>query len=168
MLKEITLKPRLTEKTYTLSESSVYVIDIDKNHNKDTVAKAVKAQFDVEVASVRIVNVKGKTKRTINLTGKRSGNGVGKRSDLKKAYITLKDKKKLPFFDAIEEEETKQAATQEKIDKAAAKKTAKDEKTTKVTKPTAAKKTADIKTGAEPEITHRRGFRLFRKDKENK
>ena len=71
MLKEIALRPRLTEKTYALSESSVYVIDIDKNHNKDTIAKAVAAQFNVEVAGVRIVNVKGKTKRTINLTGKR-------------------------------------------------------------------------------------------------
>jgi large subunit ribosomal protein L23 len=168
MLKEITLKPRLTEKTYTLSDSSVYVIDIDKSYNKDTIAKAVQAQFDVEIASVRIVNIKGKAKRTINLTGKRSGNGTGKRSDLKKAYITLKDKKKLPFFDAIEEEETKQAATQEKIDKAAAKKTAKDEKTTKATKPTVTKKPDDTKIAAEPEITHRRGFRLFRKSKDNK
>lgn len=158
MLKEITLKPRLTEKTYALSESSVYVIDIDKSHNKDTVAKAVRAQFDVEVASVRIVNVKGKAKRTINLTGKRSGNGTGRRSDQKKAYITLKDKKKLPFFDAIEEEETKQAATQEKIDKAAAKKTAKDTKGIK-----------DAKF-AEPveEPKRRRGFRLHRKSKEDK
>jgi large subunit ribosomal protein L23 len=167
MLKEITLKPRLTEKTYTLSNDSVYVIDVDKSYNKDTIAKAVRAQFDVEVSSVRIVNIKGKAKRTINLTGKRSGNGVGKRSDLKKAYITLKDKKKLPFFDAIEEEETKQAATQEKIDKAAAKKTAKDEKTTKVTKPTTTpKKTKETETTVEPEVTHRRGFRLFRKRKD--
>lgn len=158
MLKEIALRPRLTEKTYALSESSVYVIDIDKSHNKDTVAKAVKAQFDVEVASVRIVNVKGKAKRTISLTGKRSANSSGRRSDIKKAYLTLKDKKKLPFFDAIEEEETKAAATQEKVDKAAVKKTAKDNKTTK-----------DVKV-VEPveEPKRRHGFRLHRKNKEDK
>ncbi len=166
MLKEITLKPRLTEKTYTLSNDSVYVVDVDKSYNKDTIAKAVKAQFNVEVASVRIVNVKGKAKRTINLTGKRSGNSIGKRSDLKKAYVTLKDKKKLPFFDAIEEEETKQAATQEKFDKAAAKTAAKEEKTTKTTKPTTKTATGQPKTAVEPEITHRRGFRLFRKNKD--
>ena len=151
MHKQIALKPRLTEKTYTLSNNSVYVVDVDKSHNKDTIAKAIKAQFEVEVSKVRIVNVKGKSKRTINLTGKRSGNGTGKRSDLKKAYVTLKDKKKLPFFDAIEEEETKQAATQEKIDKAATKKAAKDDKTTEAEK-----------------ASHKHGFRLHRKNKESK
>jgi large subunit ribosomal protein L23 len=128
MLKQIVLKPRLTEKTYAMSNSSVYVVDVDKSHNKDTIAKAITAQFDVEVASVRIINVKGKSKRTINLNGKRSSNSSGKRSDQKKAYVTLKDNKKLPFFDAIEEEETKQVATQQKIDKAAAKNAEKTDK----------------------------------------
>ena len=128
MLKQITLRPRLTEKTYAQSENSVYVVNVEKSLNKDMVAKAMKAQFDVEIKSVNMVNVKGKAKRTISLSGKRSANSSGKRSDYKKANVTLKNKQKLPFFDAIEEEENKQTENQKQIDKAAAKNAEKAEK----------------------------------------
>jgi hypothetical protein len=70
-------------------------------------------------------------------------NGEGRRSDLKKAYITLAEGHSLPFFNAIEEEEQKEQAVQEKVDKAAAKQA---EKTAKESKP-------------------RRGFRLPKKSK---
>lgn len=134
MLKQLALKPRLTEKTYAQSNDSVYVVDVDKSLNKDTIAKAITAQFDVEVKSVNIVNTKGKSKRTISLNGKRSTNSSGSRSDVKKAYITLKNKQKLPFFDAIEEEESKQAETQKQVDKAAAKNAVKEDKAEAETK----------------------------------
>jgi large subunit ribosomal protein L23 len=121
MSKTIDLKPRLNEKTYTLSANQVYVFDVDKSVNKHTVARAVEAQFEVKVVSVNTTNINGKAKRIISLNGKRSKNANGKRNDFKKAYVTLVKGDSLPFFNAVEESEQKEQAIQEKVDKAAAK-----------------------------------------------
>lgn len=121
MSKTVILQPRLNEKTYTLSANRVFVFDVEKSVNKHTVARAVESQFDVKVESVNIVNTPGKSKRTMNLTGKRAKNSYGTRNDIKKAYVTLVKGHSLPFFDVVEEEEQKEAALQEKVDKAAAK-----------------------------------------------
>lgn len=131
MDKTITLRPRLSEKTYGLSESRVYVLEIPGDANKHTVARAVEAQFEVKVAKVNITNIKGKAKRIMNTTGKRMKPGEGRRNDIKKAYVTLLEGHSLPFFNAIEEEEQKEQATQDKVDKAAAKLAAKDAKDSK-------------------------------------
>ncbi len=121
MSKSITLKPRLTEKTHGLSQKRVYVVDIDKDVNKHTVARAVEAQFEVQVASVNITNIQGKAKRTVSIMGKRQRNQAGSRNDIKKAYVTLKEGFSLPFFDAVEEADEKETKLQEKVDKAALK-----------------------------------------------
>jgi large subunit ribosomal protein L23 len=121
MSKTITLRPRLSEKTYGLSESRVYVVEIPKDVNKHGVARAIEAQFDVKVARVNIANLPGKAKRIVSISGKRSKNSEGKRNDIKKAYVTLQEGSSLPFFAAVEEEEQKEQSTQAKIDKVAAK-----------------------------------------------
>jgi large subunit ribosomal protein L23 len=128
MSTHITLKPRLNEKTYGLAQNRVYVFDIDQGVNKHTVARAVEAQFDVKVIAVNTMNIKGKAKRTINITGKRSVNTQGRRNDIRKAYVTLAEGQALPFFNAIEEEEQQEQAVQAKIDKAAEKQAAKETK----------------------------------------
>ena len=51
--------------------------------------------FETKVNSVRVINMKGKTKRTKI--------GVGKKSDWKKAYITLADGEEIDFSLGIEE-----------------------------------------------------------------
>lgn len=127
MSKTITLRPRLNEKTYSLSKNRVFVFDVDKGVNKLTIASAVEAQFEVKVDKVNIVNIPGKSKRTMNLTGKRAKNSYGKRNDIKKAYVTLAKGNSLPFFDVVEEEDQKEAALQDKVDKAASKQTEKAE-----------------------------------------
>ncbi|MDB5169271.1 MAG: rplW [Candidatus Saccharibacteria bacterium] len=121
MGKHIVLEPRMNEKTYGLSDKGVYVFNIANDVNKHSVARAVESQFDVKVTAVNILNVKGKAKRTISLTGKRMKNAEGKRPDTKKAYVTLAEGNRLPIFAAIEEAEQKEEATQAKIDKAAEK-----------------------------------------------
>lgn len=128
MDKTIPLRPRLSEKTYGLSESRVYVLEIPAGTNKHSVAKAVEAQFEVKVNKVNTTNISGKSKRIMSITGKRVKNASGRRSGIKKAYITLAEGHSLPFFNAIEEEETKEQELQEKVDKAAAKQAAKTEK----------------------------------------
>ena len=122
MSKSIALRPRLNEKTYTLSASRVFVFDVPLDANKHIVARAVEAQFEVKVASVNIANIPGKAKRTMSLTGKRVKNSEGKRNDLKKAYVTLAEGHSLPFFDTVEEEEQKEQNLQDKVDKVVAKK----------------------------------------------
>lgn len=128
MSKTITLRPRLSEKTYGLSESRVYVVEIPGNVNKHGVARAIEAQFEVKVDKVNITNIPGKAKRIVSASGKRMKNAEGHRSDIKKAYVTLAKGNSLPFFAAVEEEEQKEQATQEKMDKVIAKQAAKDAK----------------------------------------
>lgn len=121
MDKFMVLKPRISEKTYMMAEARrTYVVEVPGDANKDTVAKAVAAQFGVNVETVNIVNVKGKTKRTVRKGGRPT---MGKRSDFKKAYVTLKEGESLPFF-AEPEAEAKSADKKDK-------KTAKKEKETK-------------------------------------
>lgn len=99
------LKPRLSEKSFALSQTTnTFAIDVTSDMNAAQVAAAIETQFDVQVARVRVLNRKGKTKRTINITGKRSSNRRGTQSDLKKAYVTLATGSHLPFFEAEEKE----------------------------------------------------------------
>lgn len=134
MSKHLTIIPKLNEKTYALAANRVYVFEVESNANKHTIARAVEQQFGVEVTKVNTLNVKGKTKRVYNITGKRSANTTGKRSDTRKAFVTLAEGHSLPFFEAIEEEQAQQDAAQAKIDEAAAKKAAKDAKKSKSSK----------------------------------
>ena len=117
------LKPRLSEKAYaTAQATNTFVIDVPKDLNKHEVATAVEKQFDVKVARVRTVNRKGKVKRIINTTGKRSSNRHGSQSAIKKAYVTLQTGSHLPFFEAEEKQAVEAAKVAEK-----AKKTSKKE-----------------------------------------
>lgn len=113
MEKTITLRPRISEKTYMLSETrNTYVVEVAQNISRDMVAKAVTAQFGVTVVSVNIINVKGKAKRTVRKGGRST---MGQRSDIKKAYVTLKAGDKLPFFaDPEEDKKAKKKAKKEK------------------------------------------------------
>lgn len=113
----LVLKPRLSEKSYALSqEPNVYVFEVDKSANKLTVAAAVAEQFKVTVVSVNMTNVKGKKMRTF--VSRRGKFVRGQRSDVKKAYVTLQEGDKLPIFDAVEEAEEKEAKLAENIKKA--------------------------------------------------
>lgn len=161
MSKTITLRPRLSEKTYGLSEGRVYVVEIPKDVNKHNVARAVEAQFEVKVVKVNVTNIPGKAKRIISLSGKRMMNAEGKRTGVKKAYVTLAKGNSLPFFQAIEEEEEKEQAVQTKVDKAAAKQAAKTEK--KAPKKAAPKEEIKLE---EPKV--RRGWRLPKKMRRHK
>ncbi len=122
----LVLKPRMSEKAYGMSQvSNTYVFDVDGSANKHTVARAVSEQFGVTATTVRVINAKGKTKRTVRKGGRPT---MGRQSDVKKAYVTLKAGDTLPIFAAIEEAEAKEAETTEKLAKAAAESEKKAEK----------------------------------------
>ena len=120
----ITLKPRMSEKTYAMSQTGVYVFDVDTSINKHQITEAVESTYDVTVEDVRTVTTKGKAKR---LYRKRRFEN-GRRSDVKKAYVTLKEGDQIPIFAAVEEQEEKAEKTAKVVEKAAEKKAKKDAK----------------------------------------
>ena len=75
------LAPVITEKATLLSEQNKVVFRVAADASKDEIAAAVEALFKVNVTKVNTVNVKGKTKRFRGI--------VGRRSDVKKAIVTL-------------------------------------------------------------------------------
>jgi large subunit ribosomal protein L23 len=120
MEKTIILKPRMSEKAYGLSQlRNTFVFDVPQTANKHAVARAVAAQFEVEVLAVNLATIKGKAKRTVRKGGRPV---AGRTSDVKKAYVTLAKGQSLPFFAAIEEAEAEEAKVQEKVEKVSDKK----------------------------------------------
>jgi large subunit ribosomal protein L23 len=124
----IVLIPRVSEKAYGLSTARrTYVFDVQGANNKHTVARAVESQYGVTVTSVNVTNLKGKAKRTVRKGGRGT---VGRTSDVKKAYVTLKDGDSLPIFSAIEEASAKEEKANEQFAKVVEKAAAKEEKQT--------------------------------------
>jgi large subunit ribosomal protein L23 len=95
----------MSEKSFALSQATnTFAIDVPAGLDSVEVKQAVEKQFEVKVAKVRMVNRKGKVKRVINVTGKRSSNRTGVKADVRKAYVTLAEGSHLPFFAAEEKE----------------------------------------------------------------
>ena len=77
------LSPVITEKATLLSEQNKVVFKVALDASKDEITAAVEALFKVNVTKVNTLVVKGKTKR---FRGR-----PGRRSDVKKAIVTLAD-----------------------------------------------------------------------------
>ncbi len=84
------LGPQVTEKaTMVADKNNQIVFKVTKEATKSNVKMAIETMFKVEVNSVNILNMNGKTKR--------SGRGMGKRNDWKKAYVCLKPGQEINF-----------------------------------------------------------------------
>jgi large subunit ribosomal protein L23 len=91
-LYDIVKVPRITEKGARLKENNnVLTFQVKINANKVQVRKAIEGIFKVKVSDVTTVRNAGKTKRV--------GQRVGRRSDWKKAYVTLKPGEKIDIFE---------------------------------------------------------------------
>ena len=87
---KVLLGPHITEKSAMSQGAATQVVfKIANNANKLEVKKAVEQLFEVKVDGVRLVNVKGKTRRTKT--------GMGQRSDWKKAYVRLAEGQDIDF-----------------------------------------------------------------------
>ena len=75
------LAPVITEKSTMLSEQNKVVFRVAKDATKDEIAAAVEELFKVNVTKVNTLVTKGKTKRFRGI--------MGRRSDVKKAIVTL-------------------------------------------------------------------------------
>jgi large subunit ribosomal protein L23 len=103
--------PVITEKALQIKEKSTMNIRDSKNKktirrdrqvlafrvaddaNKHAIKRAVEAIFKVKVDEVRVVNYRGKTVRR--------GRTTGRKSDWKKAYVTLKPGHNIDYADSI-------------------------------------------------------------------
>ena len=86
------ISPRISEKSYKLTNSNIYVFDVPLDATKAEVSKAVAKEFpEVKIADVRLLVAKGKVK-AVN-RGKHARPGKTARKDTKKAYVTLKEGK---------------------------------------------------------------------------
>ncbi len=86
-MKNVIIKPVITEKAMRLSEQRQYVFIVENSANKIEIKKAVEEMFEVEAQSVRTMRVKGKTKSRFTRTGIMRG----KTPTRKKAIVTLKE-----------------------------------------------------------------------------
>lgn len=90
---KILKKPVISEKSFASAEAGKYVFVVDTSANKIEIKKAIEKLFKVTVTDVKTVLVKGKLKRV--------GRKFGKRSDYKKAYVTVKEGDKIEEFKGI-------------------------------------------------------------------
>jgi large subunit ribosomal protein L23 len=80
---DVIRKPIITEKTTMASENGAVVFEVAIDANKPQIKQAVEELFGVKVKAVNTTITKGKTKR---FRGQ-----MGKRKDVKKAYVTLEE-----------------------------------------------------------------------------
>ncbi len=87
-------KALITEKGTGLRETrQQYAFEVARDANKIEIKHAVESIFSVKVAGVRTMQLRGKAKR--------QGRWLGKRSDWKKAIVTLKPDHKIELFEQI-------------------------------------------------------------------
>lgn len=91
---DVILKPIITEATMAGVADRKYTFKVAKDSNKIEIAQAVEKLFDVKVAKVNTLNVRGRYKR--------QGMHGGYTPAWKKAVITLKeDSKGIEFFESM-------------------------------------------------------------------
>ena len=81
--------PYITEKSTSVGSINQVVFKVDLSASKSEIKKAVEDLFDVKVDSVTTSTQKGKTKR--------NRFGIYKRSNYKKAFVSLKEGSEIQF-----------------------------------------------------------------------
>lgn len=91
-LHQILKKPLITEKTSLGAgeEGSTVAFEVAIDANKIEIKQAIEQAFNVKVKDVNTVVMAGKRKRV--------GRNIGKRSNFKKAYVTLAEGSTIDFY----------------------------------------------------------------------
>ncbi len=90
---DVVVAPVITEKSTILSENNQVVFEVAIDANKTEIKDAIEALFSVSVTAVNTIRVKGKTKRFRGIPGRRK--------DVKKAVVTLKDGDMIDIADVV-------------------------------------------------------------------
>ncbi len=105
-MSELIVKPVISEKSFAQSKNKVYTFEVSKMSNKIEIAKKVGEIFKVDVVKVRTNTTRGKSK---------TFKGVkGKRSDKKKAYVTLKSGQVIKIFETEDDKKAKKSKSKDK------------------------------------------------------
>ena len=89
-LLQVLVAPQISEKaTYIADKNEQVIFIVTPDATKPEVKAAVELLFKVEVESVQIANLKGKVKR--------SGRSIGRRSNIRKAFVCLKPGQEINF-----------------------------------------------------------------------
>ncbi len=82
-LMQVLVAPIVSEKATMIAEkTNTVTFKVLQDATKFEIKAAVQLMFKVDVQAVAVLNIKGKTKRF--------GKSVGRRDNLRKAYVTLK------------------------------------------------------------------------------
>jgi large subunit ribosomal protein L23 len=92
--RKVILRPVVSEKSYALLDVGVYTFVVASEANKIEIRQAIESIFNVQVVKVNTLNRKGKRKR------QRRTATFGKRSDTKRAIVTLAEGQRIPLFEA--------------------------------------------------------------------
>ena len=89
-LMQVLLAPQISEKaTFIADKNDQVVFVVTSDATKPEIKAAVELLFKVQVKSVQVSNLKGKVKRF--------GRTMGRRSDVKKAFVCLKPGQEINF-----------------------------------------------------------------------
>ena len=87
-------RPLITEKTNIQKESFNQIsFEVDRRANRVEIKKSIEKIFNVNVAQIRTMQVKGKVKQR--------GRIAGKRKDWKKAIVKLMPGERIDFFEGV-------------------------------------------------------------------
>ena len=90
MKSTILIRPIITEKMHNLQEeNNSYAFQVSSESNKLEIKKAVEERFSVRVKKVRTMNFMGKKRSLSVKSGGRTIRTEGKKSNWKKAIVTL-------------------------------------------------------------------------------
>ncbi len=88
------LEPVITEKSTRFGEAGNRVVfRVPCTASKTDIREAIERVFNVKVQSVNTVNIMGKTKRTVR--------GMAKKSNFKKAYVTLAEGQNISVVEGL-------------------------------------------------------------------
>jgi large subunit ribosomal protein L23 len=89
-LMQVLVAPIVSEKaTHVAEQSNAVTFRVLQDATKPEIKAAVELMFNVQVKGVSVANIKGKTKRF--------GRSIGRRDNVRKAYVTLQPGQELNF-----------------------------------------------------------------------
>ncbi|GIW19376.1 MAG: 50S ribosomal protein L23 [Tepidiforma sp.] len=89
----VLIRPIITEKSTILASQDKYVFEVDPRANKTQIKEAVQLAFNVRVAEVNTMTMKGKPRRF--------GRRIVNRPNWKKAVVTLVPGDKIELFEGV-------------------------------------------------------------------
>ncbi|MCK9221831.1 MAG: 50S ribosomal protein L23 [Limnochordia bacterium] len=92
-LRNVIIRPVVSEKSTLLREQNKYVFEVDRRANKTQIRQAVEALFDVEVENINTLNVPGKLVRR--------GRTEGYTKAWKKAIVKLSPGSTIDIFESL-------------------------------------------------------------------